>query len=95
MNGVGPYWFPAWLRAWLTRQFNRVFDEASPVRHDESYARGYPARDVCDRGMLAAMLRDTSRMTSTGRMFAATVVSWLFWGFNRLFGWVSYNRGNR
>lgn len=90
MNGLGPWWFPAWTRTVLTRMGAIFFAEADWDIHDASYAAGSPARWVCDRGFLAAMLRDASLAGSVWRMAACTCLAWLLWALVRLFGWASY-----
>ena len=90
MNGLGPWWFPAPIRAVLTKLGLLFFQEADWDRHDASYAAGFPARSVCDRGFLAAMLRDASLARPVGKMFICTGLAWLLWALVRLFGWASY-----
>ena len=92
MNGLGPWWFPAPIRAALTRAGEWFFGEASWDIHDASYAAGQPARAVCDRGFLAAMLRDASKARPVAKMAACTVLAWFLWLMVRLFGWASYDR---
>lgn len=90
-NGLGPWWFhPAWRRG-LTALSATFFDEANWQKHDEGYARGYPARAICDRKMLAACLRDASRTNTASRMLACTLLAWMFWALVRCFGWLSYS----
>lgn len=91
-NGIGPIWFPKRLRAWLTTFGENFFSEASWQRHDEGYARGSPARDVCDRKFLEAMLRDSSAAKTTIKIFKSLLLAVIFWIAVRLFGWLSYNQ---
>jgi hypothetical protein len=91
-NGLGAWWFPAPLRAWLTRKSAVFFNEASWIKHDIGYARGWPARDVCDRKFLQAMLRDASRRD---RPAGSAVLALLFWVCVRGGGSLSYARDNR
>lgn len=89
-NGLGPAWFPDWLRKALTKFGSSFFDEASWDRHDEGYRAGFPARAICDRKFLQAMLRDASITTTTLRVAACTFLAWSFWLLVRLFGWITY-----
>lgn len=91
-NGLGPWWFPQFIRRGLTNLGRVFFKEAAWEVHDASYAAGTPARHICDRGFLGAMLRDASEASSTPRMFACTALSWTFWAMCRLFGWMSYKK---
>ncbi len=91
-NGLGPIWFPAPVRAILTRLSALFFSEAGWEKHDEGYARGYPARAVCDRKFFQAMLRDASRVETTGRVWVCIWLAGFFWLMVRLFGWASYRR---
>jgi len=93
MNGVGPWWFPGWLRRGLTRLSQTFFSEASWDRHDEGYARGFPARAECDRKFLAAMLADAGHAGPVWKMAGCTVLAWAFWAGVRCLGWASYGRG--
>ena len=92
MNGIGPWWFPAKGRAVLTWAGGWFFSEASWAKHDASYEAGHPARAVCDRGFLAAMLRDASKARPVAKMAACCVLAWTLWALVRLFGWASYGR---
>ena len=91
-NGLGPYWFPSAWRAGLTRVSSLYFDECNWSKHDDGYERRAPDRATCDRLMLAACLRDSSRTTTIPRMLACTALSWAFWALVRCFGWLSYYR---
>lgn len=91
-NGLGPWWFPHVIRDLLTRFSCVFFDEAAWWRHDEGYAAGYPARCVCDREFLRAMLRDASHAPSTGRILACVGLALFFWSMVRIFGGLSYRR---
>jgi len=91
-NGLGPWWFPPFIRKFLTRLSKRFFREAAWIKHDEGYARGYPARAVCDRKFLQAMLRDASLTSTTVRVLACVALALFYWTMVRLFGWASYNR---
>ena len=91
-NGLGAWWFPAPLRAWLTRKSAAFFDEASWVKHDVGYARGRPARHLCDRKFLQAMLRDAARGDQPPLTATLALV---FWACVRLGGRWSYGRARR
>lgn len=91
-NGLGPWWFPAAVRVLLTRLSAAFFKEAAWQRHDQGYARGYPARNECDRLFLAAMLRDASRATTAARMLICTALALFFWAMVRVFGVFSWRR---
>ncbi len=91
-NGLGAWWFPAPLRAWLTRKSAAFFDEASWVKHDIGYAAGHPARHICDRKFLQAMLRDASRGQRPAK---SAILALLFWVCVRIGGGFSYARDNR
>lgn len=90
-NGFGPAWLPVWVRRLMTKFGLLFFDEASWARHDEGYARGYPARHVCDRKFLQAMLRDASHARTTLKVAVSTSLAWAVWAAVRLLGWVSFN----
>jgi hypothetical protein len=90
-NGLGPWWFPAWGRRFLTRLSARFFREAAWEKHDAGYAKGRPARAVCDRRFLQAMLRDASQTNTTPRIAACCVLAWFYWGAVRIGGRWSYN----
>ena len=94
-NGLGPSWFPDWLRKALTKFGSSFFDEASWNAHDIGYKLGFPARKVCDRKFLQAMLRDASLTTTTLRVGACTILAWFFWFVVRVFGWMTYRYKNR
>ncbi len=89
-NGLGPEWFPAGLRAALTAWASRRYSNLAWEEHDQSYGAGYPARWVCDRGFLRAMLSRMESATVRG-IFALTVIAFLFWAAVRLLGWTRYN----
>lgn len=89
-NGLGPAWFPDWLRQMFTKFGSTFFEEASWDHHDEGYKAGLPARNVCDRKFLCAMLRDASNTEATIKVAACTILAWFFWLMVRLFGWMSY-----
>lgn len=92
-NGLGPWWFPAWLRAALTAWAARHFPSLSWQMHDASYDAGSPARWVCDRGFLRAMLGDAIGARRVAVMFALSVAAWAFWVAVRVGGRWSYNWG--
>ena len=94
-NGLGPWWLPAPLRRLLTWAGGLFFKEAAWEIHDASYAAGTPARAVCDRGFLAAMLRDASEARTPLKMAACCGLAWFFWVLVRSFGWASFGRGLR
>lgn len=91
-NGLGAWWFPTPLRAWLTNRSAAFFNEASWVKHDIGYSRGRPARHICDRKFLQAMLRDASRHD---RPALCAALALLFWVCVRVGGHWSYARDNR
>lgn len=88
-NGIGPRWFPAWLRKALTKFGNTFFVTASWDRHDEGYERGDPQRAVCDVRFYAAMVVDGEMQTGWRRPFSR-VLAFVFYGFVRVFGWMTY-----
>lgn len=90
-NGLGPYWFPRPIRETLTKVSSLFFDEANWDKHDEGYKRKFPPRSVCDREMLKASLRDSSKVTSTSKVLLCVFLSLLFWFLCRLFGWISWH----
>lgn len=89
-NGFGPDWLPEWARKVLTKFGLLFFAEASWARHDEGYSRGFPARHICDRKFLQAMLRDASKTQKTYMIATCTILAWAIWLLVRLFGWTSY-----
>ncbi len=91
-NGLGPWWFPAPLRRLITHWASFFFCEAAWEIHDASYAAADPARAICDRGFLRAMLRDASRQSRIWMIAACTILGWIMWGLVRLAGWASYGR---
>lgn len=90
-NGLGPWWFPARFRGALTRWAARYYPSLSWELHDASYAIGTPARWVCDRGFLRAMLSDAARAERVLSIFALSVIAWAMWALVRIFGGWSYN----
>lgn len=92
-NGLGPWWFPAPVRNAMTAAGRVFFREASWVRHDVGYARGYPSRAECDRLFLMAMLRDASRQPTVLRAWACVKLAFFLWACVRLGGWASYRKG--
>jgi hypothetical protein len=66
------------------------FQEAAWEIHDASYIAASPARAICDRGFLAAMLRDASEARTAFKMALCTVLAWFLWGCVRALGWASY-----
>lgn len=92
-NGLGPWWLPASLRAWLTAWASAHFPSLSWELHDASYEMGFPARWICDRGFLRAMLRDAIASKSLAGMFGLSLAAWFFWVAVRIGGRWSYNGG--
>jgi hypothetical protein len=90
-NGLGPAWFPAWLRNILTKFGSHFFEEASWEKHDEGYRKGSPARHVCDRNFLKAMVRDASLANSSLKIITCMFLAMFLWSMTRLFGRLSYN----
>lgn len=91
-NGLGPWWLPPPLRRALTALGRLFFKEAAWEIHDASYLAGSPARAVCDRGFLAAMLRDASEARTAFKMALCTALAWFLWLCVRALGWASYGR---
>lgn len=89
-NGMGPWWLPKrWCKraaAWASF----FFQEANWDIHDASYSAAFPARAICDRGLLRAMLRDVSLQDPVWRIAVGTVLAWVLWALVRLGGWASY-----
>lgn len=88
-NGLGPWWLPSPIRAWMTGKTKRFFREASWIKHDEGYARGYPDRATCDRNFLQAMLRDAAANKSPA---LTSMLALLLWFLVRIGGWLSYRK---
>lgn len=94
-NGLGPEWFPAPLRAALTAWASARYPSLSWQMHDASYAAADPARWVCDRGFLRAMLGDAISAPRLAGMFGLSVAAWGFWAAVRIGGYWSYGRGKK
>lgn len=94
-NGVGPAWAWPWLRRLLTALSAAFFDEAGWRAHDTGYARGDPARALCDLRFLQAMLRDAAQAPRAGRVLACSLLAVVFWILVRAFGWISYRRAGQ
>ncbi len=92
-NGLGPWWFPESFRQGLTMWAARHFVSVSWEKHDAAYAAGEPARWICDRGFLRAMLGDAARADHPAAIAGLSALAWAFWLAVRLFGWLSYGRG--
>lgn len=91
-NGMGPWWWPTIWRKRATAWASFFFHEANWDIHDASYAAAFPARAVCDRGLLRAMMRDASLQDQVLRIAACTALGWVIWILVRLGGWASYGR---
>lgn len=91
-NGVGPDWMPKAVRAALTRWSSWFFEEASWAHHDYGYFKGRTPVDRfrCDWLFLQAMQRDASKLPLLRRT-SGIILSRIYYGFVRLFGWLSFN----
>jgi len=89
-NGMGPWWFPTAWRKRATAWASFFFQEANWDIHDASYNAAFPARAICDRGLLRAMMRDASLQDLVWRIAACTTLAWGIWALVRLGGWASY-----
>jgi hypothetical protein len=91
-NGLGPWWFPARLRSLLTAWASARYPSLSWELHDASYRAAHPARWICDRGFLRAMLGDAIKAQRLGAMMGLSVVAWGMWLLVRVFGKLSYGK---
>ncbi|MDZ7906714.1 MAG: hypothetical protein U5N55_13815 [Cypionkella sp.] len=90
-NGLGPWWFPRSLRAGLTVWASARYPSLSWQMHDASYDAGSPARWICDRGFLRAMLTDALAAPRARTIFGLSFAAWAFWVAVRIGGHWSYN----